>query len=334
MDPITHGLIGASAAQSSTIKEKLRPAALIGCTSALLPDLDVLISSSSDPLLKLEYHRQFTHAFLFIPLGALIAAGVLWWFFRDRLSFKETYLFSLLGYATAGLADAFTSYGVQLLWPFNTGRFAWNIISVFDPLFSLGLVLATGLAIYHKKKTWVWLGLAWMGLYLLFGLFQRERSRTAALELARERGHHIQQLIVKPTIANQLLWSIRYVSGDRLYADGLRLSPFAKPNVYEGASIELLPYHKKYANLEGTTVFRDIQRFATLSGNILVAHPDHSNVIGDGRYSMLPTSVRPLWGIEVNTRSPGQPVDFRTFRNADAKVRRTFLNMLMGRETP
>ncbi len=44
--------------------------------SFVIPDMDVLIRSASDPLLAIEYHRHFTHALAFIPVGGLIAAAM------------------------------------------------------------------------------------------------------------------------------------------------------------------------------------------------------------------------------------------------------------------
>ena len=47
-------------------------AALVGAVAGMTADLDVLIRSSADPLLNLEYHRHFSHSLLFVPLGALL----------------------------------------------------------------------------------------------------------------------------------------------------------------------------------------------------------------------------------------------------------------------
>jgi len=49
--------------------------------AGLLADSDVLIHSSSDPLLTIEYHRHFTHSVFFVPIGVLLAAAVLFPFF-------------------------------------------------------------------------------------------------------------------------------------------------------------------------------------------------------------------------------------------------------------
>lgn len=330
MDPVTHGLIGASASLSFAKKENLGFAALAGAAGAMLPDLDVFIDSPSDPLLQLEFHRHFTHSFLFAPIGALIVVGVLWWFLKKQLSFGQTYLFSLLGILTAGLADTITSYGVQLLWPFTDERFAWNLISVFDPLFSLGIAIFVVTVLYKKNYLFARFAFVWISLYMFFGWSQQQRAETVAQSLAERRNHSIQYLIVKPTIANELLWSIRYVSSDTLYADGVWLLPFTSADIYEGESAPLLNWRDQYSQLKSTTLYEDISRFDRLSGGILITHPDSNNVIGDGRYAMLPTSIEPLWGIEVDTVKPNQHVSFNTYRDAGAPVRQIFKDMLFG----
>ena len=330
MDPVTHGLIGASSSASITKDDKLRVAALIGAAGAMLPDLDIFIDSAADPLLQLEYHRTITHSLVFIPFGALLVSGILWWFFKNRLSFKEMYFYSLLGISTAGITDICTSYGVQYLWPFMDIRFDWNLISVFDPLFSLGLIIALGWALYQKTQKTARIGIAWVLLYLLFGFIQQQKVKTIAQNLADERGHEIEQLIIKPTIANEVLWSIRYVSGDSLYADGVWTFPFADSKIYNGNSSKLLEWQQKYDRYQGTTLYADIARFSKLSDGILVTHPSQNQVIGDGRYAMLPTSLEPLWGIKVDTTQADHHVEFETYRDTGKEIRSRFLEMLLG----
>ena len=129
MDPISQGILGAAAAQTRSHHANARSsnnpgdkpersvlwlAAILGAFSGMAPDVDVLIASSTDPLLFLEFHRQFTHALVFIPVGALICACAAHYFVKQRLPFRSTYLFCLLGYATHALLDGCTSYGTQL----------------------------------------------------------------------------------------------------------------------------------------------------------------------------------------------------------------------------
>lgn len=330
MDPLTHGLIGATASQTLADKKKMRPAAFTGFIAAMLADLDIFIHDPNNPLLNIELHRQFTHSLIFIPVGALVATGILWWFVRRHITLKETYLFSLVAYATSGITDTFTSYGTKLLWPFVDERYAWNIISVFDPLFSLGIIVLVVFAIWQKKHLFIWLTWGWIAIYLFGGFLQLQRAHTAAENLANSRGHEIQDSVIKPTIGNQIIWSIRYISNDTLYADAVRLSRFSSNRIYEGESTPLLDWRSEYAEFRGTTLYDDIQRFSVLSDDILIRHPEKPNIIGDGRYAMLPISTTPLWGIEVDTTRPNQHVPFLNFRDGSQEVRDTFWDMLRG----
>jgi inner membrane protein len=330
MDPVTHGLVGATFSQSFAGKKSFRAASLTGFASALLADADIFISSSTDPLLNLEIHRQFTHSLLFIPVGALIATCLVWWFTKKHLTLKETYLFSFAGYATAGFMDYLTSYGVHLLWPFSGDRYSLDIISVFDPVFTIGILILTGLAFFKRQKIYSGIALAWIFSYLIFGFSQQQKAYQAIDQIIIDAGHAAKQTVVKPTIANQLLWSARYISADTVYSHGFRLIPFNEPQIYKGQTAPLLDWQSEYSELEGTTLYRDIRRFSDLSNGYLISHPDHKNVIGDARYSMLPTTLSPLWGISADTSRPNKHVSFDTYRDADPEVRKAFIDMLMG----
>ena len=72
MDPLSQGVLGASLPQASSNRQQVAIAGVFGFLAGMAPDLDVLIRSSTDPLLFLEYHRQFTHSLIFIPVGGLL----------------------------------------------------------------------------------------------------------------------------------------------------------------------------------------------------------------------------------------------------------------------
>lgn len=134
MDVLSQAVLGASLSQSFVNdKSKLFSALIIGALAGMAPDLDVLINSSDDPLLFLEFHRQFTHSLFFIPFGALLCSLFFYPLIKRKLTFKQIYLFALLGIATHGMLDACTSYGTQLFWPFSNQRIAWSTVSIIDP---------------------------------------------------------------------------------------------------------------------------------------------------------------------------------------------------------
>ena len=328
MDPVTHGLVGATSAQLFADKQKFRLASLIGGIAALAPDLDIFLGSSSDPLLTLELHRHFTHSLLFIPIGSLIVAGICWWFVKSKLSFKETYFFSVCGYATAGFMDVVTSYGVHLFWPFTETRFSLDIVSVFDPLFTIALLILFLLAIFKVEKKWTVITAFWVISYLGFAAIQQHRATKVAVNHIQEQHPNFEQLIIKPTIANQVLWSARYINNSEVCAIGIRVGIFSNPYAIPGECVPLLDWKTFIAQYQGTVLYDDISRFDALSSGYLVLHPNHPNVIGDARYSMLPTTIAPLWGISIDTTSTNNHVNFDNYRDTSKETREAFLEMV------
>ena len=334
MDLLTQGLLGGALALSVANKKEARYAAATGFAAALVADADILIGASGDPLLNLEFHRHFTHSLIFIPVGALIASMLLWPLLRKRLEFTRIYLYALLGYATSGLLDACTSYGTHLLWPFSDERIAWSIIAIIDPVFSLVLLIALILGLKHCKPEPARIGLALAGAYLLVGLWQHQNALQSATELARQRGHEVQRIIVKPTMANLLLWRSVYQSGDLFYVDAIRVGP-GPARIYPGESAQMFKRERDRPELGPESVLsRDIERFSNLSNGYVVPDPGRANVLIDIRYSMLPISITPMWGIDLNVASNSQHAKFEVYRDRPDNARDLFFAMLLGRDLP
>jgi len=334
LDLLTQGLLGGALALSVADKKNSRPAAIIGFVAALLADADILIHAANDPLLNVEFHRHFTHALIFIPIGALIAAAILWPLLHKRLGFKTIYGYALLGYATSGLLDACTSYGTHLLWPFSDARIAWSIIAIIDPVFSLVLLVALILGFKYYKPGRARVGLALAGAYLLLGLWQHQNALQIAQDLAVQRGHDVQRILVKPTLANLVLWRSVYQSGDTFYVDAIWVGPGAN-RVYPGGSARQFAMHRDRPDLPPDSVLsRDIGRFYRLADDFVVPDPGRDNVLIDIRYSMLPTSTTPMWGIDLGVASVSQHAKFEIYRDRPENIRERFMAMLLGRDLP
>lgn len=330
MDILTQGVLGATVAQSAARKEHVRLAALIGFISGLIADADVLIRSSTDPLLSLEYHRHFTHSLFFIPVGAAIAFMLFWPFLRNKLNARILYFYCFMGYLLSGVLDACTSYGTHLLWPIINSRIAWNIISIVDPIFTGVLVI--GLIVSLKKINVVYSRIAFLlaGSYLLFATLQLHRAENTITNLAQQRGHTIEQSIVKPTIGNTLLWRSVYLSDGVFYIDAVRAG--INTTVYTGTSINKFKLEDLSQNIDtDSTLFKDIQRFNHFSEGFVIQYPDKPTIIGDVRYSMNPTSHIPLWGIEMNLAAPREHVKYEFYRETSRAMRQQFVAMLFGR---
>ena len=303
MDPISQGALGASLAQSSSGKEKIKAATLFGCFGGLAPDLDIFIFSPTDPLLFLEFHRQFTHSLIFIPIGALLVTAVLYRWLGKKLSFKESYLFCFLGYATHGLLDTCTTYGTQLLWPFSIERFAWNNVSIIDPLFTLPIL---GLVIFGVVRRQPWLAriaFAWAITYLAFGIVQRDRADAAGFELAQSRGHDPIRLKAKPGFANLLLWKVVYETENEFYVDAVKVGLTTK--TYPGDRVTKLDVkqHFPWLNPESQQA-KDIERFRWFSNDYLAMDPTVKNRVIDVRYSIVPNEINALWALDIAQDKP------------------------------
>jgi inner membrane protein len=299
MDPLSQATIGAVAAQSTVTRQDLARIGLIGALAGMAPDVDVLIQSSTDPLLQLEYHRQFTHSLVFIPIGAIVCAVAFWPFVRRHMSFKAVWFTALVGYATHGLLDACTTYGTLLLWPFSDARIAWNTISVVDPLFTLPLLGFAITAAVRKSQLIGRLGMAWVAFYLSIGVIQEERALAAGEALAAQRGHAPAIVSAKPSFGNLLLWKTVYEYGDQFWVDAVRAG--GSVTIIEGEHVERLNLTAAFPWLDAKSQqARDVERFRWFSNDYLAIDRDDPSLIVDMRYSHLPNEIQGLWGIRLN----------------------------------
>ena len=331
MDPLTQGVLGASLSQANSPSRHLLTAGLLGFIAGMAPDLDVLIRSKSDPLLFLEYHRQFTHSLIFVPVGGLLCGLLLHALLGKRrgLSLSQSVLYYTLGYATHALLDACTSYGTLLLWPFSDQLFAWNIISIIDPLYTLPLLILVVSAAARKNPTLARIALAWAIIYPALGLLQRNRAVDAGWALAEQRGHQVSRLEAKPSFANLLLWKTIYETQHHYYVDAVRVG--LQTATYPGDRINKLNIARDlpWLNLDSQQAL-DIERFRWFSNGYIAADPLHRYRIIDIRYSLSPDEIKPLWGIELSPdASPWQHASYLNIRNAPADSARSMLRMLL-----
>jgi len=328
MDPISQGSLGAALSQSASNKDSVKAATLFGCFGGLAPDLDILISSPTDPLLFLEFHRQFTHSLVFVPIGALLVTLVLYRWLGKDLSFKQSYLFCLLGYATHGLLDACTSYGTQLLWPFSSERFAWNNVSIIDPFFTIPILALIILGVRRKQPLLARFAFVWAIAYLSFGVFQRERAISIGNQLAESRGHTPIRLEAKPGFANLILWKVIYETNDHFYVDAVRVGISHKS--YTGDRVEKLSLAGHFPWLDQSSQqAKDVERFRWFSNGYLAMDSDNPNRIIDIRYSVVPNEINALWGIELDPEKPADAhVTWLSLRSTKAEQTTKWWRML------
>lgn len=330
MDPITQGAVGAAVAVATTRQHRL-PAAITGALAGMAPDLDVFIRSDIDPLLTLEYHRQFTHSLIFIPvIGGLCALLVYaLWGRRHNISLSMLLLWGLLGCATHGLLDGCTSYGTQLLWPFTDHRFAWDIISVVDPIFTLPLLALLVIAIKSSRNYWRACAIGWMVVYLGIGSIQHYRAIEMGYQLVAERGHQPLRLQAKPSFANLAVWKVVYETDSAIYTAAVKPG-IGQPVTWPGESIHKPSLAQSFPWLQDNSQQnRDIKRFSRFSDGYIAIDPHNPMRIFDARYSMLPHRIEPMWGIELSsTKAVSEHANYFTQRQNSSAALRMLMTMM------
>ena len=329
MDVLSQAVLGASFSQSfAKDKSKQLTAMLIGALAGMAPDLDVLIYSTDDPLLFLEFHRQFTHSLFFIPFGALLCALVFYPFIKNKLTFSHIYLFSIFGFATHGLLDACTSYGTQLFWPFTNARIAWDIVSIIDPFFTIPILVGVVFSVYKKNHIYARSVFVYAIVFLCLGFVQKQRAEDVLYDLAQQRGHQAERIIVKPSFANRHVWKMIYEDNGRYYVDAVKL--LWNKEVITGSSIEKLNISRDLPWLsKSSQQAKDIERFRWFSDDFLAVNLNDPKVIIDVRYSLLPNEINMMWGIGLDkNKDAGAHTSFMVNTELDKETRKKFVEIL------
>ena len=330
MDPLTQGILGAAAAQAALGRRLGGQAWFIGLLAGLSADLDVLIRPDSDPLGGLSYHRHFTHALAFIPVGAI--AATLPFVFLSRFKGKRWWVFgaALLAYATHGLLDACTAYGTSLYWPFSEQRVAWNMIGIVDPVFSAMLLLGLVVAVWRKRRAPAVVGLCLAGMDMSFGFVQHERATQVQSQLVTLRHQSADRSSVMPTPGNLIVWRSVYESAGRVHADLIRVLPFGQTTVLAGTSAPLVTLETlQAAGFDSPEVRHGFERFYWFAMGYTAFDTKHANVIADVRYCFDPTVISSIWGLRLP--NPGGPDQVEMIALPDNRRPRLF-GAVFGRD--
>lgn len=299
MDPLTHLVLGASLGHAVFARRLQRAGAMAGGLAGIAPDVDIFIRSASDPLLAIEYHRGFTHALAFAPVGAAVVAA-LWLLqanWRDRTRWTALWLCCLVAYLSHLLLDAATSYGTRLYWPFSDHRASWDLISIIDPPFTLALLAGVAWSLRRRTIRPAVLGLAFAGAYLALGAVQHARGVAAVRQLAAARGHMVARLEAMPTLANNLVWRTLYQHDGRIHADRIRVGWLGDITVREGWSVPVVRLDDLNPQEKARNAARSFQRFAWFSEEWVGRSPADPAVLADMRYSLSSEAFDPIWGI-------------------------------------
>ncbi len=193
-------------------------ALLLGGFLGTLPDLDVLIRYA-DPIANFTYHRGFSHSLFVLTL----LAPTIWLALRHRWQpVRESpirWLVAIfLTLITHPLLDAHTVYGTQLLWPLDSPPVMWSTLFIIDPLYTLPMLLAVGLAAWRPKRPasarWLATGLVLSCGYMSWSWVAKWQVEQIAEQSLLAAGLNEAPRFSVPTPFNTLLWRIVVMTPD------------------------------------------------------------------------------------------------------------------------
>lgn len=304
----------------------MRAAALTGAVAALSADADIVFGNVDDPIVAQELHRHFTHALIFVPVGAALIALLLYRWMRSVLSPLQLYVAAFAGLATAGLLDACTGYGTHLLWPFTDERTALNLVSIIDPLFTLLVATPLTIGLWRNRPAFPLVALLLGGGWLALAAFQQQRVLETATDSFAAQGVTPERILVRPSFGNIVLWRVLSLAEGQWRADAVHAG-WLSHRIYPGESAPAWQLEDPLP--EGLSA-ETATRFARLSDDALIADEAHGR-LGDARFAMLPDSMQPMWGITVD---PDGRTRWFTDRSLTPTQRSRFIAMLRGADLP
>ncbi|MCL2645517.1 MAG: metal-dependent hydrolase [Phycisphaerales bacterium] len=297
MDNITHILLGGAMAYAMAGKRAGKIAFFVGGLAATIPDLDVFVRTG-DALWNHLMHRSFMHSLVIVPVLAAVAMLPFLRSAKVRGNWLRVYLAAMAACATHTILDMLTSYGTMILWPFSQRRFALDIVVIVDVFYTL--ILAIGVAVARRWKTakgkWrvVIATLVLSTMYLGIDAMQHERAMAAQRELMALRGQTgAERGRVLPQIGMGMNYRSIYMYHGRIYADAIRVRPFAEVQVREGTSVEQVSAdasrEKKFWEFADGFVAR------------MPGETEGEGTLGDMRYTLTPEGFDAIWGISADT---------------------------------
>lgn len=286
MDSLTQIVLGAAVGEATLGKKVGNKALLYGAIAGTIPDLDVLFGAMTDTITAIEWHRGFSHSLLF----CLLLAPILGWLVnklerRLNLGWKPWTLLFFLGLFTHPLLDAFTTWGTQIFWPFES-RIAFNSIFVIDPLYTVPFLISTVWLMFYKRDSKSRRQLNTAGLvvsssYLLLTLAIKTMVETQFENRLKEQNITYTQLSTRPSPFNTLLWNANIdTSQDYLMADY---------SLLDTQAIQFKSYPKQREQSNHLLKQPNIQRLISISeGWYILEKKEQQWYFNDLRFGQIP----------------------------------------------
>ncbi len=290
MDSLTQIVLGAAVGEAVLGKKVGNKAALYGAIAGTIPDLDVLSRYFVDLVTSTEWHRGFSHSILF----SILMAPILGWLIskierKSVASARDWTLLMFWGLFTHPILDAFTTWGTQLFWPFDL-RLAFQNIFVIDPLYTIPFLIFLIMALRQKRdnvkrRKYNYLGLIISSAYLLITLILKGIAYGQFIEQLEAQGISYQQIDIRPTAFNSILWTANVDAGDAYLIGDY--------SFFDSKPIRFKSYPKNHELLGRLKTYDKVRRLITISeGWFIITKVENIIYFNDLRFGILSTGER------------------------------------------
>lgn len=281
MDSITQAVLGVTVAHIGFNQRtnKLKTV-LFGALVASLPDLDVYISKlADDPLTEVEMHRGLSHSVLFFLFLALFVTFLTRKYF-PKIAFYRLYATSFFILLTHSLLDVFTTWGTQLFWWYPE-KYALKSIFVVDLFYTIPLLIGVYWGLKMQKIRYTVWGMSLSTLYLFWGLVAQNWIKNETKQAFSSQFQiEVQQLTVKPTFSNSILWNVIIQTDEGFY--------LSDRSIFDKEPMEFQFYPHRHHLIKNLNSDQNIQRLVAISENqFIITENQNGLVFNDLRFGLL-----------------------------------------------
>ena len=220
MDSLTQIVLGIATAELVAGKKLQNKTFLYGAVLGTIPDLDILVGKFLSDVEGVAIHRGLSHSLLFFMFLSPVLGWLISKIEKEKISFKSASLLAFWCLVTHVILDLFTSWGTQILWPLDY-RFALKTIFVIDPLYTIPLLISLIFVWRDKeflvRRKYLIRGLVMSSSYLLLTCLLKLFAVQQFENALQNQKLTYQELIVKPTAFNCILWNANVATSDGYY---------------------------------------------------------------------------------------------------------------------
>ena len=283
MDSLTQIVLGITTAEWVAGKKLQNKTFLYGAILGTIPDLDIVVGKFMSDVDGVAIHRGLSHSLLFFVFLAPILGWIIAKVEKSKISFKSASLLAFWCLVTHVLLDLFTSWGTQILWPLDH-LFALKTIFVIDPLYTIPLFISLIFVWRNKeflvRRKYLIRGLVISSSYLLLTCVLKLFAVNKFEKALQNQKLNYQELIIKPTAFNCILWNANIATSKGYY--------LADYSLFDSQPIQFTFYPKNLKLEEKLVNSYDFQQLKKISeGWYLVSEQNNCLFFNDLRFGLL-----------------------------------------------